>query len=71
MAKDCEQVAESIRILSHPSGGFVIRIGEAAMLGLMPVFEQEGAYSNGPAWGALLEARRPWAAAAAGVSLWQ
>ncbi len=50
-----ERVAGAIQVLEHPKGGFVIRIGEAAMLELMPVFVEAGSYSNGPAWGALLE----------------
>ncbi len=50
-----EQVAESIQVQNHPRGGFAIRVGEAAMIDLMPVFEAEKSYSNGPAWGALFE----------------
>ena len=55
MADAGEQIASSIQLIDHPRGGFAIRIGEAAMLELMPVFEEEKSYSNGPAWGALIE----------------
>ena len=50
-----DPVTEPIRIQSHPSGGFVLRIGQAAMTDRLPIFEQAGSYSNGPAWGALIE----------------
>jgi hypothetical protein len=49
------QIAASIQVRKYETGGYVIHIGEEAMLGLMPVFEQERSYSNGPAWGALIE----------------
>ena len=49
------KVAAAIQVLEHPTGGYVIRIGLDAMLELMPIFEEEGSYSNGPAWGALLD----------------
>jgi hypothetical protein len=55
MGTSVEKIAASIRVLEHPTGGFVIEIGMDAMLELMPVFEKEKSYSNGPAWGALLD----------------
>lgn len=55
MSSGESQLENSIQVVSHPRGGFVLRIGEAAMLELMPVFEEEKSYSNGPAWGALIE----------------
>lgn len=50
MSHVSENVSNAIRVLDHPRGGFVIRIGSDAMLELMPIFETESAYSNGPAW---------------------
>jgi hypothetical protein len=50
-----EKISGAIHVIAHPRGGFVIRIGEDAMVELMPVFESAGSYSNGPAWGALIE----------------
>jgi hypothetical protein len=50
-----EQIAASIQVREHQKGGYVIRIGEAVVLELMPLFQLEGSYSNGPAWGALIE----------------
>jgi hypothetical protein len=55
MGNSDSQIEASIQVISHPKGGFVLRIGQAAMLELMPVFEEEKSYSNGPAWGALIE----------------
>jgi hypothetical protein len=52
---DLQKVAQSLSVVPHPSGGFVIRVGTDAMLELMPVFESARSYSNGPAWGALIE----------------
>jgi hypothetical protein len=52
---DQEKISKAIRVMSHPDGGFVIRIDDDAMLELMPVFESAQSYSNGPAWGALIE----------------
>lgn len=50
-----EKLGDGIQVLEHPHGGFVIRVRTEAMLELMPVFEAERSYSNGPAWGALIE----------------
>jgi hypothetical protein len=52
---DQKKTASAIRVLAHARGGFVIRVGEDAMRELMPVFEAAQSYSNGPAWGALIE----------------
>jgi hypothetical protein len=50
-----ERVARSIEVSAVPSGGFVLSIDSEAMLELMPVFEAERSYGNGPAWEALIE----------------
>ncbi len=57
MAIDLDQakIASAIQVIPHARGGFVIRIRGDAMIELMPVFESAGSYSNGPAWGALIE----------------
>lgn len=52
---DQEKIANAIKVVSHTDGGCVIHIGEDAMLELMSVFEAEQSYSNGPAWGSLIE----------------
>ena len=55
MTHASEKTRNAIRVAEHPAGGFVIRIGADAMLELMSTFEAESSYSNGPAWGALIE----------------
>jgi hypothetical protein len=55
MAGASEPITRSIRVVALPQGGFRLSIAADAMLELMPVFETEGGYSNGPAWEALIE----------------
>ncbi len=50
-----DKVAEAIAVIAHPEGGFVVRIGGDAMEQTLSLFEAHGSYSNGPAWGALIE----------------
>ena len=50
-----EEGAPSIAVQGHPGGGFVLRVGEAAFVSRIPVFEQAGSYGNGPAWGELID----------------
>jgi hypothetical protein len=48
-------VSAGIRVVEHPRGGFVLRLEPDLMLDLLPTFQAERSYPNGPAWGGLIE----------------